>query len=96
MTLHDYSMRAIRSYVESKGYRLVPNNSFPWEKPCEFSKRHGREKTWYSKRRTKLPPHEKEKGKTGRVVRIRSNPELEAFVKKPENKGCDVGWNGPT
>jgi len=85
MTLADFSTKALRAELEKRGYTSAPKKAFPWEKPSQFSRRHGFGPTWFSKRLGKVPPpppFEADKGKTGRVVALRSNPALEAWASR--------------
>jgi hypothetical protein len=85
MSLANYSIKALREHLETRGYTVTSNLEFPWETPSEFSLRHGKGKTWFSKCRSlgqKVPPFEWSNQIGKRLVKLRSNPALEAWAKK--------------
>lgn len=78
------SEATICEYLRARGWVVTRATAFEWERPCEFSRRHGFSATWFStiKKRKRLPPFEADKGRTGRVIWLRSNPQLEAFAER--------------
>ncbi len=81
-----FSTSALSQELESRGYLVTSRDKFPWERPCEFSKRHGYGPTWLSTRLKRrfppVPPFEADQGRTGRIVALRSNPALEEFAER--------------
>lgn len=94
MTLHDFSIKAIREHVESRGYVLTSKSAFDWETPAQFSRRHGWHENWFCKAAAKghTPPFERSTPKGKRLVLLRSNPELEIFAARG-NKSVDIAPN---
>lgn len=87
MTLWDFSFSALRDHCEKRGYALVKLDSFPWETPAAFSRRHGYHDNWLCKqqaRKKRIPPFERDEGAGGRLVRLRSNPALEEWAKRKD------------
>ena len=84
MTLDDYSIHAIRAHLSKRGYDVTLRKSYAWETPKAFALRHGYGPTWFCtvRKRKPYPLFEVERGRTGRVVRMRSNAELEAWARR--------------
>lgn len=71
--------------MEQRGYAVTSKLEYKWETPTEFSVRHGRGKTWFSKCRSlgqKVPPFERDTPEGSRLVHMRSNAILEAWAKR--------------
>jgi hypothetical protein len=84
MSLWDYSITSLRTHLEARGYNVTSKLEFEWETPTQFSVRHGKGKTWFSKCRSlnqKIPPFERDTT-DGRLVHLRSNPMLEAWAER--------------
>lgn len=83
--LQGFLTQTLRDELESRGYSSAPMSLFKWETPAEFSRRHGYHSNWLCKMRTRsrnIPAFECDKGKSGRLIRIRSNPALEEWMTK--------------
>lgn len=84
--LEDISDNALAETLRGRGWIVSKKNAYGWETPTEFCRRHGLYNNWLSSRlnrKKELPEFEAEYGgnKRRRLYRLRSNAELEAFVK---------------
>lgn len=71
--------------LRGRGWRCIPSDTgADWETPAAFSRRHGRHKNYlcHLMRSGVIPPGiETTKGKTGRVILVRSTPVTEQWMK---------------
>ena len=87
--LADIGDEPLADALRARGWLVTQTSAFKWERPCEFSTRHGYYAHWLSsriKRGTKIPDFEADwsagngQGKR-RLKWLRSNPDLEAWAK---------------
>lgn len=85
--LADIADICLAEALRERGWQCHKVNRFEWERPIAFCLRHGRCASWLCtavKRGNKLPEFEVEHSRAGdRMIRLRSNPELEAYMQKP-------------
>jgi hypothetical protein len=81
--LRDISDSALAAELSKRGWSCQRKSDFPWETQAQFNARHRRNEGWLSKKLNRMdgvPHFEAQRGKSGRIVRLRSNAGLEEFA----------------
>lgn len=83
MRWHGWALR--ESFIAGFLWAVTREDTRPWETPRTWSLRHGRHKTYLTvamkRGRITIPEADCDRGKTGRLIKLRTNPELEARMK---------------